>query len=313
MKINQIRDVVAAAQFGSIRAAARSLNIAQPALTRSIRAIERELGVPLFERTQHGVQVTRLGSAFLTRAQSVQIELRRATEEVRQMQGQMQGTISVAMSPLVGRELMPDALRAFRRNYPLAAIEICEGLFETVELGMIRSQHDCYIGSYSTSEKRMSYQVEKLLESDRVILARWGHPRSGATSLTELLDAEWVKTKVDQVPSEADFEHVFAENGLPMPKIAMSTNSAMVAISAVAASDMLTVLPSRMIGKPLMGSLFEIIRPVERLAGPSICLVHRADLPLTPLAEAFCDQIRRAAAQAQAPATAKANTRRTAQ
>ena len=50
MNLNQLRDVLAVAARGSLRAAARQLGVAQPALTRSIHELERELGVPLFER-----------------------------------------------------------------------------------------------------------------------------------------------------------------------------------------------------------------------------------------------------------------------
>jgi DNA-binding transcriptional LysR family regulator len=55
MKLTQMRDVVAIAERGSLRAAARHLRLAQPALTRSVQELERELGVPLFERrARHG-------------------------------------------------------------------------------------------------------------------------------------------------------------------------------------------------------------------------------------------------------------------
>ena len=49
MKINHLRDVLAVAEHGSLRAAARHLGVAQPALTRSIRELERELGVALVD------------------------------------------------------------------------------------------------------------------------------------------------------------------------------------------------------------------------------------------------------------------------
>ena len=50
MTLNQIRNIVAVAERGSLRSAARFLGVTQPAITRSIRELEHELGVPLFER-----------------------------------------------------------------------------------------------------------------------------------------------------------------------------------------------------------------------------------------------------------------------
>src|ERR1041384_4427354 len=68
MKFNQLRDVVAIAERGSLCAAARHLALAQPALTRSVHELERELGVPLFERRARGMILTPMGEAFVRRA-----------------------------------------------------------------------------------------------------------------------------------------------------------------------------------------------------------------------------------------------------
>ena len=92
MKFNQLRDVVAIAERGSLRAAARHLALAQPALTRSVHELERELGVPLFERRARGMILTPMGEAFVRRASAVLSEVRRARDEVEQLHGGTRGT-----------------------------------------------------------------------------------------------------------------------------------------------------------------------------------------------------------------------------
>lgn len=64
IKLTHLRDVVAAAELGSLRAASRHLGIAQPAISRSIREIENELGATLFQRHQQGIRLTAVGEAF---------------------------------------------------------------------------------------------------------------------------------------------------------------------------------------------------------------------------------------------------------
>lgn len=71
MKLRQIRTFVAVAEAGSFAAAARGLGVAQPALSRHVADLERELGAPLFERGARGVLLTRAGEAFLPRARHV--------------------------------------------------------------------------------------------------------------------------------------------------------------------------------------------------------------------------------------------------
>ena len=89
-----MRDVVAISERGSLRAASRHLQLAQPALTRSVQELERELGVPLFERRARGMILTPMGEAFVRRASAVLSEVRRARDEVEQLHGGTRGRVA---------------------------------------------------------------------------------------------------------------------------------------------------------------------------------------------------------------------------
>ena len=98
MKLSHLRDILAVSERGSLRAAGRYLGVAQPAITRSIREIEHELGVPLFERHAKGVRLTAMGEVFVRRAATIDSELRRAREEINQLRGRATGQVAIAMS-----------------------------------------------------------------------------------------------------------------------------------------------------------------------------------------------------------------------
>jgi LysR family transcriptional regulator of abg operon len=98
MKLSQIRDVVAIAESGSLRAAAQHLGLAQPALTRSIRELEHELGAALFERRARGMVLTAAGDVFLQRARAVQAELQRSRDEIDQLKGLTRGQVVIGLS-----------------------------------------------------------------------------------------------------------------------------------------------------------------------------------------------------------------------
>ena len=133
MKLSHIRDVLAVAELGSLRAAGRHVGIAQPAITRSIQEIEHELGVSLFERHAKGVRLTSVGELFVRRASAIQAELRRAYEEVEQVKGSSGGEVSVAMSIAATISLMPNAIADFQKRHPKALLKLSETLFQPVE------------------------------------------------------------------------------------------------------------------------------------------------------------------------------------
>jgi len=93
MKLTQLRHMMAVAERGSLRAAARDLGVAQPAVTRSIHELEREFGVALFERHPRGVFVTDMGALLLRRAGAIVNEVRRAQEEIAQASGGIAGSV----------------------------------------------------------------------------------------------------------------------------------------------------------------------------------------------------------------------------
>lgn len=301
MKLSHLRNVVAAAECGSLRAAARQLGIAQPAITRSIREIENELGAPLFERHQQGMRLTAMGEAFLRRAKAVQAELRRAQEEIGQMKGEMRGQVCFAMSAVTTFALMPGAVRAFRARYPEPILKLTEGFFQNVETSILDGQLDFYVGPFVAPGGVMRFQWEALYDNQRVVIARRGHALAGATSLGDLREAEWVKQTLTERGSDADFERPFESRSLPLPRVVMHTTSATATLLAVANSDLLTIVPARMLSPPIAADLFDVLQLDTPLTAPPICIVRRADLPLTPLAEHLCDMIRRAAVKYRTP------------
>jgi LysR family transcriptional regulator, regulator of abg operon len=294
MKLHHLRDLLAVAEQGSLRAAARQLNIAQPAVTRSIQELERELGVPLFERRARGVTPTEMGEAFIRRAKSVRSELVRARDEIGQLRGMTHGSVRVALSMVPHMALLPYALRPFRIRYPDVHLDIIDAVFPTVASEMSDGTIDCYIGP-PPEDLPEGLIAEKLFDNTRVILGRKGHPLGRAKSLRDLADAEWVSTSIT-AKAEHELGPLFAQHRLPPPKLVLQAHSALTLIVSLIYSDLLTMLPVQWTDFPLTRDALQTVDVVERLFAPPICIIQRAGLPLTPAAEHFCDLIRRAGA-----------------
>ena len=294
MKLNQLRDVLAVADRGSLRAAARHLGLAQPALTRSVNLLERELGVTLFDRQAKGMQLTTMGEHFVRRARAIHSEIKRAREELDQLRGDTRGSISVCMSSLPHIALLPYAMGPFRERFPHIHIDVIEGVFPMVESALRDGTVDCYVGPLRSQPEVEDLVVERLFDVTRVILGRRNHPLANATSLRELVGAEWVTTSITR-KAEDELAPLFAQHDLPTPRIVMQAHSALTSIVSVAFSDLLTLLPVQWTEFSITREALQKINLVAPLPVLPLCIVRRAGLPLTPAAEYFCDMLRRAA------------------
>lgn len=296
VKLNQLRDVLAVAETGSLRAAGRHLKIAQPAITRSIREIEQELGANLFERHAKGIRLTEIGRAFVARANAVQAELARAKDEVDQLKGNLTGKVSIAMSTASSMALLPKAQGEFRKRYPDAILKIAETFFAPVERELLDGRTDFYVGPFEAGGTSNSFVVERLFENRRRVVARKGHPLARARSFAELADARWLRPATAERSTEGDFSDSLAQFGLNNPQIVLQSRSALITMLTVASSDLLTVVPQQWLDSQITSGLIEALDLPPFRAAP-ICIVRRADMPLTPMAEYLCDMMRRAGVQ----------------
>jgi DNA-binding transcriptional LysR family regulator len=292
MKLEQLEHLLAIVEQGSLRAAARRLGTAQPALTRSIRALERELGGALFVREASGMTLTEIGRRLHTRASLIVSEARRAREEVAQALGKDEGAVVACLSIMPHVGMLPQALREFRRRYANVRLRILEGLFPDVEAGLRDGNVDFYIGVAPQEALAPGLVMRRLFDNTRVVIARKGHPLAGARSLQELADAEWATPSLGY-RAEEDLANVFQENGLPAPRVVLSVRSALSLIVALASTDLVAMLPSQWEDFPLTRGALEPIRIREVLPAPDIVLITRPGIPLTPAAEYLTDVLLR--------------------
>ena len=295
MKLAQLETMVAIVEQGSLRAAARKLGMAQPALTRGLRLLEKELGTPLFLREARGMVLTPAGQRFHQRASAVLEDLRRAQEEIGQSLGHTQGSLVVGLSIMPHVGMLPHALPLFRRRYPDVTLTLIEGLYPALEAGLREGRIDFYLGASPRQDVLAQGLVSELLfKNTRTVVGRKGHPLAGALSIKELHGVEWATTSIDHNASD-DLNALFAKYRMRPPKIALQTHSALSVIVGLAYSDLLAMLPVQWNEFPLTRGVLQVVNIEERLPAPSIVCIRRPGLPLTPAADYFCDLLRRRA------------------
>src|SRR5215510_15881750 len=138
MELRHLRCLIAVADEGHITRAAERLGIAQPALSRLVKTIEREIGIQLFRRVPRGVELTDAGRTYLDGARATFANLDRTLESARRTARGEEGRISVAFtSSTAYHPLVPRVIREFRETFPLVTVTLAEGspadLIERIE------------------------------------------------------------------------------------------------------------------------------------------------------------------------------------
>ena len=141
MEIKQLRYFVKVAELSSVGKASDFLNIAQPTLSRAIRALEYELKTDLFSRDGRGVQLTPRGRRFLEHARGLLHAADTAMDALDEGKSVYEGKVIVGMTPSIGQRIIPDYISRFSERFPRASLSIVEGysqaLAEQVVMGKL--------------------------------------------------------------------------------------------------------------------------------------------------------------------------------
>jgi len=118
VELKQLKALVTVVETGSVTRAGELLHLVQPAVTRQIRSLERELGVALFERTRHGMRPTAAGLSLAERARRALAELDRARAELAPVPGTVAGLVTVGLLESTAELLAEPLVTAVRREHP---------------------------------------------------------------------------------------------------------------------------------------------------------------------------------------------------
>ena len=285
--IGQLEVFAEVARLGNVGKAADALHLTQPAATWRIQALERELGVSLFDRTGRGMRLTdagRLALPYAERAVRASHEMRATLDALQRGIG---GRLDIGCSPAISAYLLPDALLRFRKTRPDVEVAVRTGhseeVLQLVLTGEVR------VGLVRNLRHR-EIAARLLTEDDLVLAAHPDHPfaKSGRATAAEVGRAGLVM--FDRASSFYDLtQTLFARAGV-VPQIAMELDSAEGAKMMVEKGLGLAFLPAMAIGQDLIdGRLVRVeimdAEPVRR----QIYAVWRSDEPPSEIVDAFLD------------------------
>ncbi|MDN3921452.1 LysR family transcriptional regulator [Roseateles violae] len=293
MKLTNLRALVAAIEEGSLRSAARRIGVSQPALTKMIRELERELETTLLLRSTTGVLATAQGMVLYERAQAADRELAQAVEQIGQLGGRMTGSLTIGAVPLAVMLLVPETLRTFGREFPQIQLRVYEELYIEQLTRLRKGEVDIALGPLPEHLPPGEFAIETLMPIDMVIVARRGNPLARARSLAELADAPWVYTGANAESGYA--KTLYERRGLKPPPAGALVNSTLGLLSIVASGNCLGLLPQQIAQHAFAVQHLEIVPVAEGPLKLSLGALARSDAALKPSVRHFLAHLHRAA------------------
>ncbi|WP_373376113.1 LysR family transcriptional regulator [Cupriavidus nantongensis] len=176
MNLIQLRHFIALAETGSFSQAATQLQITQPALSRSIQALEAEIGLPLVDRIGRKNVLTPYGNVVLASARRVQAEVVELTEASRRLKGGEAGSVRVGLGPGPGTLLMTPFMAHMATDFPKVKVTISRGATH-LQLQSLRSgMLDALVVDLRTLVVAPDLDVERLPDLQAGFLCRRRHP-----------------------------------------------------------------------------------------------------------------------------------------
>jgi DNA-binding transcriptional LysR family regulator len=138
MELDHVEAFLAIVRCGGFSRASSTLHLSQPAISRRVHLLERDLGAPLFERLRSGAVLTDAGRAFLPHAEALLASMRDGIEAVGALRGTSRGTVTLAVVGTLASTTLTGCLRRFRETHPAIDLRLRTALSAEVSALVLR-------------------------------------------------------------------------------------------------------------------------------------------------------------------------------
>ncbi len=291
MDLRQLRNLVLVARYSSFGVAAERLNVTQPALSKSIRALEQSLGVRLLDRGPWGVRPTDYGQRLIEYGELVLSLTDEARNELDAMRGARRGRLRIGAITTAMRELVPTAVKHFLAEQPEVDVSLNEELSSSLYVALLNGATDIAV---MTRPKELSEEIDfvDLMEIPVDVIADKDHKlaRAQKVSLSDLVEYRWVIPARPE-PDRLALEGLFAAAQLPRPLAICETTSSTFQMSMIAGSNWLSYLTRTSIYVQGSNPQFVALRLDQRTWTRSMGIAYRRRSVLRPVVMSFVKEL----------------------
>jgi len=184
LDLRKIEHALAVARNRSFSRAAQALEISQPTLTRSIQALEREVGAPLFDRSRAGVTVTAAGHLLLERGAALAASAMELQRDLQLLQGVELGRIAIGAGPYPAAISVGHAVGELLARHPGLEIDVTVGNWLSLRQQVLSRTIDLSVAELSGLADDDRFVVKPCAQHRAALICRNGHPLLASKSPT---------------------------------------------------------------------------------------------------------------------------------
>lgn len=282
LDLHKLHHFVVLAHTGSFIKAAEALHLSQPALSRSIQALERQYRVTLFDRSRTGAVLTPVGKQLLARAEDLLFNATALEQALEGAAAGVNGLVRFGIGPSAADLIVPRLLEVVLAKYPDIRVNVVIGSVASMMRQLLDTEIDFFIG-LRTPHISERVGVEPLWVSGPAFLVRPEHPLLATTpvplealrSYPRIGPTAWNKTLAHTVPEEA---RSWLNATIELDNFELAAKTAATTDAILVASDIhevahLTPLPIDTATQPLRRAVVGLYRIQSRTMSPTTATV----------------------------------------
>ena len=292
MDFRRIQHFVHVAELGSLSKAAERLNIVQPALSQSIKRLEDELSVLLFNRSRRGMELTEAGQTFLNHAYGILNQYNRAKESLSTTDGNPQGLVSVAMTASSLEALTVPLAKSLMLHYPKVRLNIESGLAANIQQAFEAGDYDLVVSHLVSSDARI--HIEKIIEEDLFLTSPYDPNNLGADIDFQYIEGLPLILPQDRHGVAPEVTKYAMEKKIEL-NVAQVAGTMQATLQLIEAGMGHSFLPWSAIHERVEQNRISARRVINPSLHHTVSMVYPTHRPLTPATIAVMDLIRLAA------------------
>ncbi|MCZ7838659.1 LysR substrate-binding domain-containing protein [Leclercia adecarboxylata] len=293
IRLRHLHTFVAVAQQGTLGRAAKTLNLSQPALSKTLNELEQLTGTRLFERGRLGAQLTLMGEQFLTHAVKVLDALNTAGQSLTRRNDVVPDVVRIGALPTAALGILPAVIGQFHKQQRNITLQVATMNNTMLLAGLKSGELDLGIGRMSDPELMSGLNYELLFLESLKLVVRPRHPILNDTvTLSRVMEWPVVVSPKGTVPRQ-NAETLLQTQGCKLPPGCIETLSASLSRQLTVDYDYVWFVPSGAVKEDLRQGTLVALPVTTPGPGEPIGVLTRVDAPLSAATQTLLSAIRK--------------------